>query len=68
VNFDKVRKNLSLWNSKALFHEKKKKKTLFYPNLLLDNITVGENTIIMEIMSNLDHYSDVVGVTRFLQL
>ena len=52
MNFDKVRENLSLWNFEALFHGKKK-KTRFCPNLLLDNITVGENTIIMEIISNL---------------
>jgi len=65
VNFDQVRKNLSLWNFEALFHGKKK-KTLFCPNLLLNNITVGENTIIMEIIKNLDHYSDVVGVTRLI--
>ena len=48
MNFDKVRKNLSFWNSEALFQEKKK-KTLFCPNLILDNITIGENTIIMKI-------------------
>ena len=48
MNFDKVRKNLSFWNSKALFQEEKK-KTLFCPNLILDNITIGENTKIMKI-------------------